>query len=193
MRPSAQAVADTDRRSEIRVVQKLRIIDIDVAGRRYPFTLDNLSGRGGSGRCGQYFLPGTTVTLIFESKRPVAGHVRWVRDALVGVEFLSALPADLMQAGAAVQRQRAPRYSVARPATIRERGIDLRATIRNISRSGLLLESECALLPGQPITISCGSFEAAGHVRWSRGGKAGVQLVRAIDVEDFDTASNRRA
>lgn len=178
-----------NRRSEPRVLQKARVIEIAVDSVRIPFTLGNLSSLGASGRCGRAILSGSRVQLWFEGNRLVEGQVRWSRGALVGIHFSSRLPMDLLTRRNGPAMTRARRFTVNRPGKIVTASACRVATIRNVSENGLLVETSLTLAPGQQVSVNCGALVMEGQVRWARQGQAGIQLVAPLCLEQFDEAT----
>lgn len=182
-------------RREARVDQSGRVVQLVENEAVQRFQLHNLSGFGASGALATPPAPGATIELIFENGTRIGGRVRWARDALIGIEFFTRLPLDVLQGrGAPEPVARAPRYRVARVATVSVNGISRPATIRNVSRGGMMIESALPLLPGQMVEISSGALTGLhGQVRWSRNGRAGVQLAQPLSIDAFDAASDRGA
>lgn len=57
--------------------------------------------------------------------------------------------------------------------------------IRNISRSGALIEAPLLPLPGSSIVLKRGSLEAAGRIAWQANRRAGVAFEGLIHVADW--------
>ena len=59
------------------------------------------------------------------------------------------------------------------------------ARIRNMSRSGALIE--CAAIPpeGSEVRLSRGSLSVRGCVAWRRGDRAGIRFKGAIDIAEW--------
>lgn len=159
-----------NRRSEPRILQKARVIEIAVDNVRIPFTLGNLSSLGASGRCGRAIPSGSRVQLCFEGNRLAEGQVRWARSN-----------------GPATARAR--RFTVNRTAKIATSNAERIATIRNVSENGLLIETSLTLAPGQTVRIECGALCLKGQIRWARQGRAGVLLLAPLSLELFDEAT----
>ena len=52
----------------------------------------------------------------------------------------------------------------------------LDAHIRDISRSGALVEADVALQPGHRIELNCGKTKLSAHVAWAHSGWFGVKF-----------------
>jgi len=57
--------------------------------------------------------------------------------------------------------------------------------IRDISRTGALLESDFAPARGETVRMTCGSTVAEGHVAWSDRGWFGVEFDSPLTVDDL--------
>lgn len=191
--PVLRTMGQHPARREARHEQHGRAIQLLAGDQVHRFDLHNLSGFGASGAVAVDLAAGTTIELLFENGHRIGGRVRWNREALIGVEFFTSLPMDVLHGRGQGERvARAPRYRVARVATIAVNGITRPATIRNVSRGGMMIETALPLLPGQRIEISTGELSGlSGQVRWSRNGRAGVQLAQALSIDEFDAASAR--
>ena len=75
-----------------------------------------------------------------------------------------------------------PRINLFLSATVEVDGQSLAVRIRNLSRTGAMIE--CPGLPqlGSPIVIERTGFKVGGLLRWASGLRAGVQFDRAIDL-----------
>ncbi len=59
------------------------------------------------------------------------------------------------------------------------------ARIRNMSRSGALIETSALLDPGAAVILKRGSLQAPGHIAWKVEGKAGVAFSANVNVGDW--------
>ena len=57
--------------------------------------------------------------------------------------------------------------------------------IRDISRTGALLESDFAPARGEAVTMTCGNTVAQGQVAWSDRGWFGVEFDSPLGVDDL--------
>lgn len=191
-RAFAPAEAPPERREGQRVAQDARTITVSTAGVRTAFRLRNLSTRGASGEADIELRDGAQVVLEFERGQEVAGVVKWTRGPLAGIAFPAPIALDIIRCrtdGEGPQRERARRYNVARPATVVIGALSRAAVIRNISASGMLLESAFTLEPGQRVQVSCGAMLMECQVRWSRHGMAGLAFLRPISLDAFNDAT----
>lgn len=183
----AHRIDDAERRGGERRADR-RTVAIEADGRRGSFTLRNVSTRGAAGSADVPLAEGLCVSLFFDAANRIAGRVRWIRGMLAGIEFSSVLPFDLLDGnrqGKPVDRP--PRYNVQRAAIVSAAGQVRGAVVKNVSTSGMKIESTLNLIPGERVLVSCGAMgPIEGRVRWSRVGPAGIMLVRQISIEQFE-------
>ena len=68
----------------------------------------------------------------------------------------------------------------------------IQARIRDISRTGALLESDFAPSRGANVQKTCGTTVAKGHVAWSDRGWFGVEFDSPLTVDDLiDTGGEK--
>lgn len=182
--------ADSDRRVEERVEQDQRTIVLDTERVKTAFRLRNLSSRGASGETDILLAIGDAVSLEFERGETARGTVKWLRGKVVGIAFLTPLSLDVVQAREVASerfRNRAARYQVKRAAIVVLGRQRRPATVRNVSITGMAIESAFTLLPGQNVVIEVGTMEIAAQVRWSGQGRAGLVFAKPISLERFDS------
>jgi hypothetical protein len=63
--------------------------------------------------------------------------------------------------------------------------------IRNMSRSGALIESAVFPAEGSPVRLCRGSFSVVGEIVWHRGNRAGMRFDAAVDVADWLPRGNK--
>lgn len=182
--------ASGDRREGLRVDQSARTITLSTAGVRIAFKLRNLSTRGCSGEAEVELREGAYVTLEFERGQEVPGVVKWTKESLVGVAFSTPVSLDVIRFNphGNPKQERAPRYNVSRPATISLGPLARAAVIRNISSTGMMVESAFTLQSGQRVRVTCGAMTIDCQVRWSRHGMAGLAFFRQISLDRFSDA-----
>lgn len=183
--------AAPERRQGTRVEQEQRTVTLSTAGVRTAFRLRNLSARGASGEADIELRDGSQVVLEFERGQEVPGVVQWTKGTLAGIAFASPISLDIIRfrAGAGEPpNDRAKRYNVTRPATITLGKLSRAATVRNISATGMMVESAFNLEPGQRIRVACGGLTLDCQVRWSRHGMAGLAFKRPISLDAFGDA-----
>jgi len=181
---------DSDRRAEERVDQDQRTIVLDTERVKTAFRLRNLSSRGASGETDIILAIGDPVTLEFERGETAQGTVKWLRGKVVGIAFGSPLSLDVVQAREVAPerfRNRAARYQVKRAAIVVLGRQRRPAVIRNVSTTGMMIESAFTLMPGQNVVVEVGTMEIGAQVRWSGHGRAGLVFNKPISLERFDS------
>jgi hypothetical protein len=189
---ASQDVAAHDARREPRLDQRRRrIIILRIAERETLLTLRNISFRGVSGTVADAVASNAPVTLVFEGGRQSGGQVRWSRGLEVGIELSAPLPLAVLAGPPPGQTARERRFQVRRSATLIINGQARGAVIRNVSTTGMLVESGCHLAPGQSIDICCGqALRLSAQVRWSDRGRAGLRLAQPLCLTAFDEATS---
>jgi hypothetical protein len=75
------------------------------------------------------------------------------------------------------------RANVFLAAVLQDRGSSTAVRIRNLSRSGALVEGPSLPPLGARVRLVRGHLQAAGDLAWSNPGQAGINFERLIDVE----------
>ena len=179
-----------ERRGHERHVKILRVGVLVIDGRRELCLIRNISAGGLMAHVYSALKPGQRVTVELKTHDAIAGRIAWIRDANVGVAFdtpadieaLLANPANLDNGW----RARSPRIEVNRAAIVRIDGVASSATIRDISQSGVKLETRGALtVNGDVVVIPDGLDPIAGVVRWRDDERAGIVFNRIIPLADL--------
>jgi hypothetical protein len=63
--------------------------------------------------------------------------------------------------------------------------------IRNMSRSGALIESAAFPPEGSPVRLCRGSFSVGGQIVWHRDNRAGMRFDAVVDVADWLPSGNK--
>lgn len=82
--------------------------------------------------------------------------------------------------GDGMGRRRAPRLRVLLAAALDTEAGERAARIRNLSRTGALIEAEAALAVGERVTLRRGKTVAPADVVWAAGGRYGLHFVEPI-------------
>ena len=179
-----------ERRGHERHVKILRVGVLVIDGRRELCLIRNISAGGLMAHVYSALKTGQSVTVELKTQEPIAGRIAWVRDANVGVAFdepadieaLLANPANLDNGW----RARSPRIEVDRAAIVRLEGVASSARIRDISQSGVKLETKAALTVNRDVVvIPDGLDPIAGVVRWRDDERAGIVFNRIIPLADL--------
>lgn len=130
---------------------------------------------------------GQSVHLSFDEKAFFTGVVRWVRGRRFGLEFKDAVTfpigVDIDHGFAEGHRPRSHRVSLNLTGRLNTGRPPRPATVRNVSRLGMLIETSTGLVTGQHLLVRLGKRPlVSGRVQWVRGGKVGVQTSREISA-----------
>lgn len=105
---------------------------------------------------------------------------------------LTPLPAPDATFDAARARQRAEmRSNMFVAAMLYGADGSVAVRIRNMSRSGALIECPPGLAEGAPVRLTRGSFSANGHIAWARDNRAGIVFAAAVAVADWLPRANK--
>lgn len=146
----------------------------------------DISERGLMGEADIELSVGQLLHLSFDEKAYHTGSVRWTKGRRFGLALNSELrgtlvPSDLDHGSEDGHMPRARRLSLAIPARLSTGRPPRPATVRNLSQSGMLLDTSSGLLTGQHVLIQLGNRPLiAARVQWSDGGKIGVKSVEPI-------------
>lgn len=134
---------------------------------------------------------GQMVFISLDDFTHCVGTVRWTDDRRFGLKFnkmLDVLPAERhsdfgMQPG---QQERMPRIPTSLKAKISLCEWSCGSKIRNVSKSGMMVETELPLIKDQQlfINLSDGKILTA-DVRWVEGDRVGIQLVSPVSLLQF--------
>lgn len=181
-----------ERRGHERHVKILRVGVLVIDGRRELCLIRNISAGGLMAHVYSALKPDQRVTVELKTHEPIAGRVAWVRDANVGVAFETSADIEALLANPANLdngwRARSPRIEVNRAAIVRVDGVASSARIRDISQSGVKLETRAALtVNGDVVVIPDGLDPIAGVVRWRDDERAGIVFNRIVPLADLIT------
>ncbi len=147
----------------------------------------DVSETGLSGEADVQLSVGQAVHLSFDEKSFFTGIVRWIRGRRFGLEFTDVVtfPVDVdVDHGYAVgHRPRSQRTSLNLTGRLNTGRPPRPATVRNVSRLGMLLDTSTGLATGQHVLVRLGKRPlVSGRVQWVRGGRAGVQTSKEISA-----------
>jgi hypothetical protein len=179
-----------DRRGHERHVKILRVGVLVIDGRRELCLIRNISAGGLMAHVYSSLKPSQSVTVELKTHEPIAGRIAWVRESNVGVAFDSSADIEALLANPANLdngwRARSPRIEVDRAAIVRVDGIASPARIRDISQSGIKLETRGALtVNGDVVVTPEGMDPIAGVVRWRDEDRAGIVFNRIVPLPDL--------
>lgn len=181
-----------ERRSSERHIKILRVGTVIVNGRRELCLIRNISAGGVMAHVYSQLMPGQHVAIELKTSQPVSGRVVWTRGGNAGIQFDA--PVDVAELLATPQgvdndwRPRTPRVEVDRMATLRTSSRTTFVHARDISQSGVKIETEAEDAPvaGEEVVITLDGFRPLpGVVRWVAGGRAGISFNGLIPFGDL--------
>lgn len=187
-----------ERRTSERHIKILRVGTIVVNGRRELCLIRNISAGGVLAHVYSQLMPGQRVSIELKTSQPVTGRVVWTRSGNAGIQFDT--PVDVAELLAVPQgadngwRPRTPRVEIDRMATLRAGARTFWAHARDISQSGVKLETdadaeqgaEAAPAIGQEVVVTLEGFRPLpGVVRWVSEGRFGVSFNQLIPFGDL--------
>ena len=174
-----------ERRRQERHIRILRVGVLFVDGRRELCLIRNISSGGLMAHVYSTVVPGERVTVELKTNQQVSGRIVWARDSNAGIAFDS--PVDIAELLANPPlldngwKPRAPRVEIDRPATLRSGARTRWVKSRDISQSGIKIETDEPLEVGGDVVVTLEHFRPlAGVVRWQSGPVAGIEFNQLI-------------
>jgi hypothetical protein len=177
--------APPERRGSERLLKILRVGTLIVDGRRELCLIRNISAGGLMAHIYSRIVPGARVAVELKSSHPVAGRVVWVRETNAGIAFDETMDvAELLATPAVLDngwRPRTPRVEIDRMATLRAGARTWWVDARDISQSGVRVETDHPPEADSEIVVALeGLAPLAGVVRWSRDDCCGIAFNQLI-------------
>lgn len=174
-----------ERRGDERLIKILRVGTLIIDGRRELCLIRNISAGGVMAHVYSKLRPGQPLTIELKATQPVGGHVVWVRDAEAGIQFDTAMDVAELLANPAVLdngwRPRTPRVEIDRMATLRAGARTYWVHARDISQSGVKVETDNPPAADTEIMVALeGLRPLAGIVRWSSDTACGIAFNQLI-------------
>jgi PilZ domain len=178
------------KRSEVRrlVILKAKLHPVEKYGHAH---IVNLSRTGMRGVTDMTLTVGQTLFVSLDDITHRSGVVRWIDQRRFGMLFdtmIDGLP-EISQPESGsngIHRSRPPRITTNLIAKIRLCGPSYAAKIRNISKSGMMVETEMALVAGRQIFIQMSNNKVVpAETKWSQGSRSGVHLTSPISILQF--------
>jgi len=179
-----------ERRQLDRHIKILRVGILTIDGRRELCLIRNVSAGGLMAHVYSPVRPGQRVSVELKTQQNVEGRVAWVRDSNAGIAFDTSVDIAELLANPPVLdngwRARSPRIEVNRLATLRAGSRNYWVHSRDISQSGIKIETDQALEIGSEIVLTPENFRPlAGVVRWQNDGTAGISFNQIIPLPEL--------
>ena len=188
--PEGTHVPITSKRKEVRQRVLLRA-QIHVVQVQHDLMVTDISRSGLRGSSDISLRIGQTVYISLDDLTHVAGSIRWIQNGRFGMKFARTL--DVLPECAVVEKhdqpgfqQRTPRQPARIKAKISLADCSSPARIRNVSKTGMMVETELMVIPEQKllITLSHGKiFDAV--VKWVEGDRVGIELATPASILQF--------
>jgi PilZ domain len=181
---------EPSKRSEVRrlVILKAKLYPVEKYGHAH---VVNLSRTGLRGVTDMTLKVGQTLFVSLDDITHRSGVVRWIDQRRFGMLFdtvidsLPEIPGPDSEMNS-LHRARPPRITTNLIAKIRTCGPSNPAKIRNISKSGMMVETDVLLASGGLIFIQFSDKKIVpAEVKWSEGSRLGVYLTSPISVLQF--------
>ncbi|MEA3047236.1 MAG: hypothetical protein QOJ53_1568 [Sphingomonadales bacterium] len=177
--------APPERRSSERLLKILRVGTLVIGVRRELCLIRNISAGGVMAHVYSRLAPGDRVVVELKTRQPVAGRVVWVCEANAGIAFDTPVDVAELLANPAVLdngwRPRTPRVEIDRMATLRAGARTWWVQARDISQSGVKVETDHPPAPDAEVVLALEGFRPMpGVVRWSRDGSCGIAFNQLI-------------
>lgn len=167
-----------NRRSEPRTPQSGRTIALTVGNQTVELYVSDISRGGVGGRCALVLRRGQKVKLAFGNERVVDAKVRWQQGGMVGIQFLRSISPRLLGQLLDGSSRREQRVEADEKISIVTRsGMAHPAILRNVSESGMLIETDVPLMIGQKFKVrTAGGQFSDVKVVWCKEGRVGLAI-----------------
>lgn len=169
------------KRNEVRQRVLLRA-QLNAVGQQADVQITDLSRSGLRGKSDISLHTGQTAFISLDGITHYSGTVRWTQDHRFGLKFcklLKLLPTDAQTDVGSLpdHQERMPRKRTNLKARISLSSWSCGAQIRNISNSGMMLETEKLVTTDQQLLVSLSDGRIlTADVRWVEGDRVGVHL-----------------
>ena len=173
--------APPERRQGERHLKILRVGTLVLNGRRELCLIRNISAGGLMAHVYSLVVPGQNVAVELKTNQQIAGSVIWTRGGNAGIQFDEPVDVAELLANPPLLdngwRPRMPRVEIDRGATLRAGAQTQRVRARDISQSGIKVESDQAPGEGEEIVLTLDNFRPlAGVVRWRNDRVCGIEF-----------------
>jgi len=162
-----------------RYLRILRVGTLVVDGRRELCLIRNVSAGGLMAHVYSSLTPGGRVTVELKTNQHVAGRVVWTRQGNAGIQFDAPMDVAELLANPHILdngwRPRTPRVEIDRMATLRSGARTDWVHARDVSQSGVRIETCAAPAPDEEVVVTLDGFRPLhGVVRWADDGQCGI-------------------
>jgi hypothetical protein len=187
---SSEVPSPPERRGAERHIKILRVGTLVVDGRRELCLIRNISAGGVMAHVYSCFDPGQRVTVELKTSQPVTGRVVWVRGGNAGIQFDSAMDVGELLANPRVLdngwRPRTPRIEIDRVATLRIGARTSWGDARDISQSGVKIETCTPPAEGEEVVLTLEGLQPRhGVVRWQSDNLCGIAFNQLIPLGEL--------
>lgn len=185
--PDAEIAQSTSKRKENRQRVLLRA-QVHVVRLQSDLLVTDISRSGLRGATDINLRVGQTAFISLDDLTHVAGSIRWIQDGRFGMKFSKML--DVLPASAHVDlghlpdhQERMPRTATRLKARLSLSSWSSEARIRNVSKTGMMIETDLPVIPEQQLLINLSDgkiFDA--KVKWVEGDRVGIQLATAVSI-----------
>jgi len=185
--PDAEIAQSTSKRKENRQRVLLRA-QVHVVRLQSDLLVTDISRSGLRGATDINLRVGQTAFISLDDLTHVAGSIRWIQDGRFGMKFSKML--DVLPACAHVDlghlpdhQERMPRTATRLKARLSLSSWSSEARIRNVSKTGMMIETDLPVIPEQQLLINLSDgkiFDA--EVKWVEGERVGIQLATAVSI-----------
>ena len=174
-----------ERRGDERLIKILRVGTLIIDGRRELCLIRNISAGGVMAHVYSKLVPGQKVIVELKATQPAPGRVIRVDEAEAGIKFDTAVDvAELLASPAVLDngwRPRTPRVEIDRMATLRAGARTYWVHARDISQSGVKVETDNPPAADTEIVVALdGLRPLAGIVRWNSDTACGISFNQLI-------------
>lgn len=194
---SDQAPTPSERRRQERHIRILRVGVLFFETRRELCLIRNISSGGLMAHVYSAVKPGERVTVELKTNQQVSGKIAWLDGSDAGIAFDA--PVDIVELLANPPvldngwKPRRPRVEVDRAATVRAGARTRWVRTRDISQSGVKIESDQPLEVGGDVVVTLEHLgPIAGVVRWQDGPVSGIEFNQLIPFGELIDWLKRR-
>lgn len=176
------------RESRQRVLLRALLHSVD---RQSNVLVTDLSSGGLRGTTDIELRVGQVVYISLDDFTHRAGTVRWIQENRFGVRF--SRPLDIIPTSSVTDTGQLPDHQTRKPriatsliAKISICGWSCGAKIRNVSKSGMMVEADVPLAPNQQLLVHLSNGKIlTANVRWVEGDRVGIELSSPVSILQF--------